>query len=1251
MKKKLFSSLALFLFPLVLTPVAVGAAPCDYVPNEIIVKFHESAGDTIEKQLYNSADVPNFSPLSTRPKSLNAKFRVSRIKPLLQNFQKRQLPLRSPGQENSKSRAQQRIFKRLRRAPAKTKVPNLGRIYKIQIEAGSRQVLEEALDEYRSNPDVEYAEFNYIVSINSIPNDPLHPDQWSFSKISVQQAWNIYTGSSETIVAVLDTGVDYNHRDLQDNMWVNEAELNGTEGVDDDENGYVDDIHGYNFVYNNGDPKDDYGHGTYCTGIIAATGNNDLDITGICWNTRIMALKFMGVFQEGSTSDAVRAIYYAVQNGADVISNSWSLPHESLSLKDAIDYAYSQDVIIVASAGNDGSDSPQYPACYKNVISVAATDSDDRKWTYSNYGDYVDIAAPGVDILSLSAERTLFGVSNNGYTTTLSGTSTACPHITGACALLLSVNPLMTYDQVYNILTRTADPISPGICLSNGRVNIAGAMHAVIPSRGYISFDSDYYANPGVMRILLADRDLRGIGAQQATIMTSRDDLEKIILTESGSVSGVFNGSISTGSGEPNSEDGIVQVFSDEVITAIYFDADDGTGNPAATMDSAIADTEAPVLLNVQVETHNRSVSITLETNEPTKAEISCGLTRGGPYAFVQEDAVTANDHTFKLQPLSLNTEYYFVLELIDIVGNKHTADNNGLFFSFTTSAEFSGYRVPEVYPTIQAAIDDASDGDTIWIADGQYSGDGNFNIDFKGKAITVKSENGPENCVIDCQFKGRGFDFHSGEGESSVLDGITITNGSVGRFGGGIKCTASSPKIINCILEANTSGEYGGGICNSYSSSPTINNCIFSENSAESKLSGLGSGGGLCNLVNSSPVLTNCTFNDNFANHSGAGVYNSENSNPTLTMCTFTANTARHGGGVYNCYGSKPILKNCTLSKNLAEYGGAVKNSEAISILNNCTLYGNSAEMGGGIWNGWGGSAELINTIVWSNSDIGGQGETAQINDARGSKNSVINHCCIQGWTGALAGIGNIGFNPLFVDAGSGDYHLKSAGWRWDIIRGRWHYDEITSPCIDAGNPGSPLNEELLNMPDGPSNLWGTNLRINMGRYGGTDEASMPPHGWGLLGDITNDGIVKAEDFAVQAQNWMITENLQPGDLDRNGIVNLADLALLTEDWLKYVKPPVINIIKPLNDEVFVMQPAEFEIEAEAWDINGSVIKVEFFVNGRKVDEDTDGSDGWTADFTQNARGLYNLTATATDSSGITTTCPPTVVEVIPPN
>ncbi len=691
-----------------------------YVPNEIIIKFRRTAADTIEEQLA-LADSAACPYLSCDLDQLNARYAVREIKPLLKDFRRRQQKLKSLREKSDsrplvsvKARAvagkagmigpgiaeltqrEKHILRKLKRAPRGAKVPDLDRIYRIKLDCGCdpRRAgtegqhcrLEEVLEAYRSNPDVEYAELNYIVSVNSTPNDPLFPFQWSANKMNAPGAWDIYTGSSQTIVAVVDTGVDYNHRDLQDNIWVNEVELNGTKGVDDDENGYVDDIYGYNFIYNSSDPIDDNGHGTHCAGIIAAEGDNSLDITGVCWNTKIMALKFLGSLGEGSLADAVHAIYYAVANGADVISNSWGAADESKSLKDAIDYAYSQGVIIVASAGNDDySDSPRYPAGYENVISVAATDSNDNKWSFSNYGDWVDIAAPGVDVLSLRAAGTSTDTSYDQYTAISSGTSIACPHIAGACALLLSANPLMTYDEVYGILMRTADPIAPGICLSDGRVNLSEAMHAVVPSRGYINLDHGYYACGSVAGMLLVDWDLKGKDSQEATIVTGSGDLEKVVLTETTPAFGVFTGTISIGSGEPNTGDDTVQVSFGEVITAIYFDANDGTGNAAVAMDSALMDCEVPTVLDVQVETRGHVASITFMTNEPTRAQIRCGLARGGPYTLVKEDAVMVTNHTVELQPLVINTDYYFVIDLVDASGQRDRGGQrwSGLFVRY----------------------------------------------------------------------------------------------------------------------------------------------------------------------------------------------------------------------------------------------------------------------------------------------------------------------------------------------------------------------------------------------------------------------------------------------------------------------------------------------------------------------------------------------------------------------------------------
>jgi hypothetical protein len=290
------------------------------------------------------------------------------------------------------------------------------------------------------------------------------------------------------------------------------------------------------------------------------------------------------------------------------------------------------------------------------------------------------------------------------------------------------------------------------------------------------------------------------------------------------------------------------------------------------------------------------------------------------------------------------------------------------------------------------------------------------------------------------------------------------------------------------------------------------------------------------------------------------------------------------------------------------------------------------------------------------------GTSENAQFNTTHSNRESTINYCCIQGWTGGLGGIGNIAREPLFFDPNSDDYHLKSKGWRWDDIRQRWTYDDTTSPCIDAGNPGSPLNEELIYMPDDPDNMWAENIRINMGAYGGTEQASMAQHNWMLLADLNNDGNINMKDFAVQAEclkpktenedmwnppsadyflnSTLFVSNFELfGDLNRDGTVNPADVALLAGQWLKYTNPPVVNIIYPQTGQPFPMRPVEIEIEAEAYDTNGSVKIVEFFVNDIKIGEDSDGSDGWKIQWTESADGQYILTARATDNSGVTTT------------
>lgn len=369
--------------------------------------------------------------------------------------------------------------------------------------------VDKAIQEYTANPNVLYAEPDYLVSlppeqadnvpakVESVemasmrtPNDPSFSLQWglknsgqapfygkSGADIKASDAWSTTTGSSSVIVAVVDTGVDYTHSDLAANIWTNPGEIPNN-GIDDDGNGYIDDVRGWNFFSNNNNPMDDHGHGTHCAGTIAAVGNNNLGITGVCWNAKIMPLKFLDSSGNGRVSDAISAILYANKKGAQVISNSWGGTQYTQALKDAID---ASPAVVVCASGNSGQNSdinPQYPAAMSssNIISVAATDSKDNLASFSNYGpSSVDLAAPGVTIYST--------YKNNKYQY-LSGTSMATPFVSGVAGLLKAVSPSMSKNQIKDRILSTVDKLNSlsGKVVTGGRLNAASAVGSVSPS-------------------------------------------------------------------------------------------------------------------------------------------------------------------------------------------------------------------------------------------------------------------------------------------------------------------------------------------------------------------------------------------------------------------------------------------------------------------------------------------------------------------------------------------------------------------------------------------------------------------------------------------------------------------------------------------------------------------------------------------------------------------------------------------------
>lgn len=305
--------------------------------------------------------------------------------------------------------------------------------------------VEQAVQEYEKNPDVEYAEPNYIYTIQWTPNDPdFSSRQWGPQKVQAPEAWDVTRGSSSTRIAIVDTGVQYDHPDLAGKV-----------------------VRGYDFVDDDSDPYDGNGHGTHCAGIAAAVTDNGRGIAGMAPNATIYAVRVLDDNGSGTLDDVANGIIHAADNGADVISLSLGSPNDSITLKEAVNYAWEKGVVVVAAAGNNGSSQPTYPAYYSNAIAVAATDSDETKASFSNYGSWVDVAAPGVDIYS-----TYTGSSYRS----LSGTSMATPHVAGLAGLLDAQG--RSASQIRAAIENTADPISgTGTYWSKGRINAYKAVN------------------------------------------------------------------------------------------------------------------------------------------------------------------------------------------------------------------------------------------------------------------------------------------------------------------------------------------------------------------------------------------------------------------------------------------------------------------------------------------------------------------------------------------------------------------------------------------------------------------------------------------------------------------------------------------------------------------------------------------------------------------------------------------------------
>ena len=1024
----------------------------------------------------------------------------------------------------------------------------------------------DALPRLRGKSEILYVEPNYKIRLASIfPNDTRFDEMWAMhntgqtggtvdADIDAPEAWNLVTDSN-VIVAVIDTGVDYTHPDLSTNMWVNQEELNGDPNVDDDGNGYIDDVYGYDFcTYDDGqedpDPWDDYGHGTHCAGTIGAVGNNDEGVTGVCWNVKIMALKFIASSGYGWSYDAIKCIEYAVDNGAKVLSNSWRY-YEGWSqfvdpeaLREAIEAADTNGVLFVAAAGNEGYDNdyyPAYPASYdcNNIISVMATDHDDQRSIWggqsSNYGlTTVDLAAPGSDILSC--------VPGDSYES-WGGTSMATPHVAGACALVWAANPQLTHLEVKDYILQGVDKLDSlaGLCVTEGRLNLWRAVKgkAAFP---YLTLTKDvddancvYPFEPFIGNYLNYEICYDANGSADTNVVIV-DYLPDEVLYHSSEPNGYYddvNHTVTWNIGNISADDSncitlTVKVTADAEPGGTITNTCEIEGDSyiATASNATCVECWAGEILYVDADANDGGDGLSWQTayndlQDALDATQTCDC-----YTAIWVAAGTYKP-TYDTNETNYQSKSFELLEDVGLFGH---FGGIGTYETSTTQRNFADAN--------NETILDGQIGENYWEAiyyivkaEGVTNGliDG-FTIkgSYSGAGIYL---NEADVGIVNSKFKNKyGYGIYAQNYSYPDIHNCTFIDNS----NSGIYSSTSQPDISYSILDGNNSTYYG--LYMESGSSIDVTNSVFKNHTYY----GVSGSGGILDVEGSSFEKNNqgLYISDVTTTLSGSSIkqslyYGIWASNSDLTVERSVIHGSQYNNGIY-----MQSFSNLDLINSVIRYSGAhglslSQNSQ--TNIKNCWIHNNGVYYGGsGIYFDYPVENPLVrNNTIYDNNSYGIQVSAAlsvdpnicnciiagnDSNDlyrVNGSFNKV-NYCLLQH---AHSGIGNITGDPGFMNpADPNDLHL----------------DE-TSQCKDVGDPNGNYSNE--------TDIDGEN-RVYYGRVDiGADE-----YYWSSA-DFDRDKIVNFLDYAVLASAWL-TDNPNIS-LDDDNDVDIYDLSLFCQDWL----------------------------------------------------------------------------------------------------